>query len=88
MADDQLRTRLLAYRIWEAEGCPEGQAERHWHLACRLVAAERITDVAPETPAPRARRATRAAEESVPAEGGRARCHTSAATFARRSQAW
>lgn len=59
MADDQLRIRLLAYRIWEAEGCPDGEAERHWHMACRMVAAERITDVPQEAqprPAPRSKK--------------------------------
>ncbi|MCM5703865.1 DUF2934 domain-containing protein [Larsenimonas salina] len=46
--DDQLRVRLLAYRLWEVEGRPDGQAERHWEMASRLVAAERVTDVPPE----------------------------------------
>ncbi|MCM2130252.1 DUF2934 domain-containing protein [Larsenimonas rhizosphaerae] len=50
MADDQLRIRLLAYRIWESEGCPDGQSERHWQMASRLVAAERITDLPKEVP--------------------------------------
>lgn len=31
--------RELAYRIWESEGRPEGQAIRHWHEACELVGA-------------------------------------------------
>jgi len=34
------RTEQLAHQIWEAEGRPEGQQERHWHMAERLVAAE------------------------------------------------
>lgn len=72
MADDQLRTRLLAYRIWEAEGCPDGQEARHWHLACRLVAAERITDVPQEAPAPPRRRTARADEEAAPDEKAQA----------------
>lgn len=25
--------RQMAYRIWEAEGRPLGQADRHWHMA-------------------------------------------------------
>ncbi len=36
----QQRTRDLAHQIWEAEGRPEGQQERHWHMAERLVEAE------------------------------------------------
>jgi len=29
-----------AYRIWEAEGRPEGRAEVHWDMASELVAIE------------------------------------------------
>ncbi len=36
----QQRTEHLAHQIWEAEGRPEGQQERHWHMAERLVEAE------------------------------------------------
>jgi Protein of unknown function (DUF2934) len=36
--EDHLRDR--AYRIWIEEGCPEGQAERHWQLAGELLAIE------------------------------------------------
>lgn len=69
MADDQLRIRLLAYRIWEAEECPEGQAERHWHMACRMVAAERITDVPQDAqPKPATRGKTAAPSASVAAQ--------------------
>ncbi|GAA5174816.1 MULTISPECIES: DUF2934 domain-containing protein [Halomonadaceae] len=41
MADDELRIRQLAYRIWESEGRPEGQEQRHWEMARKIVAAER-----------------------------------------------
>jgi hypothetical protein len=34
------RVRELAYQIWETEGRPEGQATRHWELACKLAEAE------------------------------------------------
>ena len=40
MADDELRVRQLAYRIWESEGRPEGQEQRHWEMARKIVAAE------------------------------------------------
>jgi hypothetical protein len=30
----------LAYTIWEAEGRPLGQAERHWNMAVGLVGAD------------------------------------------------
>ncbi|MFD2189646.1 DUF2934 domain-containing protein [Pistricoccus aurantiacus] len=40
MANDELRVRQLAYRIWESEGRPEGQQQRHWDMALKIVAAE------------------------------------------------
>jgi hypothetical protein len=32
--------RELAYNIWEAEGKPPGQAERHWNMALALAESE------------------------------------------------
>ena len=32
--------RQFAYQIWESEGKPEGQAARHWDMACKLAAGE------------------------------------------------
>ncbi|GAB2803129.1 hypothetical protein GCM10027040_34220 [Halomonas shantousis] len=43
MADDELRIRQLAYRIWESEGRPEGQQQRHWDMALKIVTAERTS---------------------------------------------
>lgn len=39
---EQRRKRIaeLAHIIWESEGRPDGQAERHWSMAEKLVAAE------------------------------------------------
>lgn len=34
------RVGLLAYQIWEEEGCPDGKAEEHWLRACEMVDAE------------------------------------------------
>lgn len=34
------RIEMLAHQIWEAEGRPDGQEQRHWHMAERLVEAE------------------------------------------------
>lgn len=31
---------MLAHQIWEAEGRPDDQQQRHWHMAERLVEAE------------------------------------------------
>lgn len=36
----QERIRQRAYRLWEAEGCPEGRADVHWDQASELVAIE------------------------------------------------
>ncbi len=34
------RIREFAYQIWQSEGCPDGQAHRHWEMACSLAAAD------------------------------------------------
>ncbi|HTF98422.1 MAG TPA: DUF2934 domain-containing protein [Cellvibrio sp.] len=34
------RVRAFAHQIWESEGKPEGQASRHWEMACKLAAGE------------------------------------------------
>lgn len=39
-AERQRRISEIAHRIWESEGCPSGQALRHWHMAEKLVLAE------------------------------------------------
>ncbi|MCE8018044.1 DUF2934 domain-containing protein [Halomonas sp. MCCC 1A17488] len=39
MADEE-RVRNLAYQIWESEGRPEGQQQRHWDMALKIVIAE------------------------------------------------
>lgn len=41
MTDQDLRVRQLAYRIWESEGRPSGQEQRHWDMALKIVQAER-----------------------------------------------
>jgi hypothetical protein len=40
MNDREERIRRMAHRIWESEGRPQGQAERHWRMAERLVDAD------------------------------------------------
>jgi hypothetical protein len=39
MADKEQRIREAAYRIWEEEGYPEGQADRHWEIAAGRIGA-------------------------------------------------
>lgn len=40
MTDRERRIRDLAYQIWEENGRPEGEGERHWSEAERRYAAE------------------------------------------------
>lgn len=42
MSTDDKRIREFAYQIWESEGKPEGQEERHWEMACKLAEAEAL----------------------------------------------
>ena len=37
---DEKRITEFAYQIWQAEGEPEGQADRHWEMARKLAEAE------------------------------------------------
>jgi hypothetical protein len=39
MIDRDDRIREFAYFLWLEEGCPEGQAERHWSAAEALLAS-------------------------------------------------
>lgn len=65
MTNDEKRIRELAHQIWESEGKPEGQNERHWQMACKLLQNE--TDLQPSpTKAPNPR--TRKAASELPAE--------------------
>ncbi|MBK5570885.1 MAG: DUF2934 domain-containing protein [Ensifer sp. SSB1] len=38
MDERQELIRRRAYAIWESEGRPEGQDQRHWEQACRELA--------------------------------------------------
>lgn len=59
MSDERIRQ--LAYEIWHAEGRPNGQDQRHWEMASKLVEAETA-----KTPSkPRAPRKPKAALEQV-----------------------
>ncbi|MBA1200634.1 DUF2934 domain-containing protein [Pseudomonas capeferrum] len=40
MSVDDKRIREFAYQIWESEGKPEGEEERHWDMARKLAEAE------------------------------------------------
>jgi hypothetical protein len=40
MSIDEQRIREFAFQIWESEGRPQGQHERHWKMASKLAEAE------------------------------------------------
>lgn len=44
--DDEIAA--VAYEIWESEGRPEGQAQRHWHLAQERLARDDSTAGQPD----------------------------------------
>jgi len=48
--DEQQRIREIAYRAWEDEGRPEGQAHRHWITAEQQMSKDpQRTQPAPES---------------------------------------
>jgi len=50
MKINERRVRELAYQIWESEGRPEGQHDRHWRMARSLAEAEAANPHAAEEP--------------------------------------
>ena len=48
--DTAQRIRERAYALWQQEGCPNGQAARHWDCAeaAELAATDRLVDVEEE----------------------------------------
>lgn len=61
MSVDEKRIREFAYQIWESEGKPAGQEDRHWDMARKLAEAEALAPKA----APRKKAA---AKPKAPAE--------------------
>ncbi len=51
MSSEEQRIREFAYQIWQSEGCPHGQDERHWDMARKLVEAEKTPLAASVKPA-------------------------------------
>lgn len=47
------RIKELAYQIWESEGRPHGQSERHWEMARKLAASEGDQSAPTVTPSAR-----------------------------------
>lgn len=67
MTNDEKRIRELAHQIWESEGKPEGQSERHWEMACKLLQSEQQGELQPSPTKARKPRTKKAASE-LPAE--------------------
>jgi hypothetical protein len=42
LPDRNARIRELAYFLWLEEGCPDGQAERHWQAAEALLESDPV----------------------------------------------
>jgi hypothetical protein len=65
MNKDEQRIREFAYDIWVSEGRPEGQGDRHWEMARKLVEAESETSTA--KPASRTRKTATKPTDATPA---------------------
>ncbi len=64
MSSEEQRIREFAYQIWQSEGCPEGEDERHWAMARKLVEAEH--GAADVKPASRPRKTATKPTDAVP----------------------
>ena len=66
MADPEQLIRERAYHLWRGEGCPEGRADFHWHVAREQILASLRAPPQPRTkrtaPAQRAGRPHRVAK--------------------------
>jgi Protein of unknown function (DUF2934) len=40
--NDSQRVREIAHRLWQEDGCPEGEALRHWFAAKALFESEEV----------------------------------------------
>jgi hypothetical protein len=47
-ADQEQRIRERAYRLWEADGSPEGKAEHYWYQAQELIESAEKPDLSIE----------------------------------------
>lgn len=47
MNNNEQRIRELAHQIWESEGRPDGNADRHWQMAAKLAESEQQGDLQP-----------------------------------------
>jgi hypothetical protein len=40
MDSNEQRIRDVAFHLWEQEGYPDGESERHWHMAKEMIEKE------------------------------------------------
>ncbi len=66
MADRDHHIRVIAYRLWEEAGRPEGQDEYFWHVAVEQY----DMDLAPSAPLPREEPVPEAEETAAKTEPG------------------
>ncbi|MDA7087875.1 DUF2934 domain-containing protein [Pseudomonas sp. SA3-5] len=65
---DEQQIREYAHQIWLTEGCPQGQAQRHWDMARQLVEAEALAaSAAPASARPPSMRQPRSMATSAKA---------------------
>jgi hypothetical protein len=70
---NEQRVREYAYHIWLTEGCPQGQAPRHWAMARQLAEAESMAgSAAPPSARPRPASRARSATTTVKAAANKA----------------
>jgi Protein of unknown function (DUF2934) len=68
MTDKEQRVREVAYRIWEDEGRPDNHAERHWHMAEKIVDEHLQQSGVPASPIAEAVNHASVSNTSAPAE--------------------
>lgn len=66
MTQEEQHIRELAYDIWQSEGCPEGQDERHWEMARKLVEAQGGTGMPTAKPDGKARKTATKPVDATP----------------------
>ena len=66
MSNDDKHIREFAYQIWESEGRPDGQEQRHWEMAHKLAQAQALAPSRSPAKAPKAKAAAKPAGEKKP----------------------
>ncbi|WP_353232190.1 DUF2934 domain-containing protein [Pseudomonas helleri] len=68
MSNNEKRIREFAYQIWESEGQPQGEQERHWEMAHKLAQAEALAPTPAQSTKARAKPAASAAAKKPAAQ--------------------